>query len=440
MIVVTTVSVLARVLAAFALGNEIAPLPGTADQVSYHALAQRVVSGYGFSFGSNWWPMTAADAPTAHWSFLYTGFLAAIYAVVQAPLAARLLQALVVGILHPFLAYRIGKQAFGDMAGLVAAGMTALYTYFIYYSGTLMTEPFYITAVLGVLYLAIRLAGAEPGRESLRLTVWLGLVMGTAVLLRQLFLLLIPVLFFWLWVARKSGGTAAVLRIGLVSTGIVALMILPFTVYNSARFDRFVLLNTNAGYAFYLANHPFYGTDFIPASEMDNYQALVPAELRDLDEASLDQVLLRRGLGFVADDPVRYLLLSLDRIPEYFKFWPSPDSGMLSNIARVTSFGLTLPWMLAGLWIWLRGRWGDRFRDALGTPGSLLLFFALVYSALHVFSWALVRYRLPVDAALLPFAGLAGAALIERFARHAGNRSDNTPPPFDPGVPRQEAE
>ena len=103
-------------------------------------------------------------------------------------------------------------------------------------------------------------------------------------------------------------------------------MILPVTAYNYSRFKRFVLLNTNAGYAFFLANHPFYGTHFIPAREMEDYQALVPIELQSLDEAALDQALLKLGIGFVKDDPVRYLLLSLDRIPEYFRFWPSADS------------------------------------------------------------------------------------------------------------------
>ena len=438
LVAITVVSVLVRLLIAFALGDEVTPLPGTADQISYHALALRVVTGYGFSFGRNWWPMTEANTPTAHWSFLYTGYLAAIYAVVQSPLAARLLQVLIVGVLHPYLAYRIGQRAFGDKAGLIAAGITALYGYFIYYSGTLMTEPFFITAVLSILYLAIRLAEAETGKEVLRLSIWLGLLMGAAVLFRQLFLLLIPGLFVWLWAARGYGSLSTPMRIGLVSGGIMALMILPFTFFNYARFGRFVLLNTNAGYAFYLANHPIHGTDFIPANEMESYQSLVPTELRSLDEAALDQVLLQRGLAFVAEDPFRYLLLSLNRIPEYFKFWPSADSSTVSNIVRVTSFGLTLPWMLMGIWIWLRNRSGCRILDTLGAPGSLLLIFAVVYSAIHVFSWALIRYRLPVDAVLIPFAGLAAAVAFERITRSAGIRQNRRGRPAGTDAARTE--
>ena len=39
------------------------------------------------------------------------------------------------------------------------------------------------------------------------------------------------------------------------------------------------------------------------------------------------------------------------------------------------------------------------------------------YTMLHVLTWAMVRYRLPVDAALLPFAALALHALYARGRR-----------------------
>ena len=405
-----------RLFAAAALGNEVESLPGTADQVSYHALALRVVDGFGFSFAKNWWPLTAAGAPTAHWSFLYTGYLAAIYSLVRSPLAARLLQALVVGVLHPYLAYLIGRRVFDDRTGLVAAGITAFYSYFVYYSGTLMTEPFYITAVLGVLYLAMRLAEAHEIRTVVRLSLVFGLTLGIAVLLRQLFLLLVPLVWLWIWVRRRPEKPATTFLIPLISLGVLVAAVLPFTLYNYSRFGRFVLLNTNAGYAFFLANHPVYGTDFIPAREMENYQSLVPDELKHLDEAALDSALLERGLAFVAAEPGRYLLLSLDRIPEYFRFWPSADSGLISNLSRVISFGLALPWMVVGIWIWLRGRPKTPLLTGLGAPGMLLLGFSAVYTLIHVLSWALVRYRLPVDAALIPFAGLAIRSAYDRIA------------------------
>lgn len=400
-------SVVFRLGGALYMGNGLEALPGTYDQVSYHNLALRVLSGEGFSFGKPWWPATAANAPTAHWSYLYTGWLVLVYALFgPQPLVARLIQAAIVGVLQPYLAFRLGRELFGALAGLAAAALTALYAYFVYYAGTLMTESFYLTAILAILWLAVRLAGRAGGR-TWKAAIGMGLLLGAAVLLRQLFLLFIP--FLWLWLLWAGGKRLA--GAALVSAAVLAAVIMPVTAYNYARFDRFVLLNTNAGYAFFWGNHPIYGTRFVPILPSRTYQKLIPAELRGLDEAALDQALLRRGVGFVLEDPGRYALLSLSRIPSYFMFWPSGDSETLSNVARVGSFGVLWPFMLYGLWLSLARRAGG----AASPAAWLLALFVAVYTAIHLLSWALIRYRLPVDSALLIFAGLAVKDLAERL-------------------------
>jgi hypothetical protein len=434
LILILLLAIALRISAAIYLGNEVTDLPGTADQVSYHNLALRVLDGHGFNFGEAWWPVTAAGEPTAHWSYLYTLYLVAVYNIFGPnPLVARLIQAIAVGLLQPYLAYHltiqirdsgffIGRRADrGDHVALLAAGLTAIYVYFVYYAATLMTEPFYITGVLASLVLTIALAARPASAHYRKLALAWGVAMGLTVLLRQLFLLLIP--FFILWVIATTYARHSRKRILStigIAIAVVGLLILPFTAFNYTRFNRFVLLNTNAGYAFFWANHPIYGTKFRPASEMGTtYQALIPSELRQLDEAVLDQELLQRGLQFVRDEPMRYLLLSLSRIPAYFKFWPDPSSSLVSNLSRISSFALFLPFMLYGL---LRS-FIDAARvtdEASSTrrgfsPYILLLYlFLLVYSGIHILSWAQIRYRLPVDAVLIIFAALAIADLSQR--------------------------
>jgi 4-amino-4-deoxy-L-arabinose transferase-like glycosyltransferase len=419
LIAILIVSVLIRLLAALYLGNEVKELPGTFDQISYNLLAQRVLDGHGFTFGTNWWPATLANAPTAHWSYLYTSYLILVYALfAKSALAARIIQAVLTGLAHPYLAYLIGREVFSPATGLVAAALTAVYTYFIYYSASLMTEPFYLVLILTSLWLAIRLArsGAEPALQTGRsrhpawiLGLALGISLGAVVLLRQLFMLIIPFIFLWVWWASRRKQIWPLVLSGLV----IVAMIVPFTFFNYLRFDRFVLLNTNAGYAFFWANHPIYGTHFVPilTPEMGSYADLIPKELLSLDEAALDQALLKRGFEFIIQDPVRYFLLSLSRIPAYFMFWPSVRSSSVSNLARVGGFGLLLPFMLYGLYrsavSWVR--------PYLDQPVMLLYLFVGVYTAVHLLSWALVRYRLPVDAVLVLFAGLALVDLAERI-------------------------
>lgn len=443
---ITIVAVLLRVLSALLQGNHLDTLPGIYDQVSYDELARRVVDGYGFSFATGHWPATRAGEPTAHWSYLYTLYLSTMYVVFGAqPLVARLLQAFLAGFLHTWLIWRIGNRVFGKAVGLLAALSSAIYIYFVYYAGALITETFYILAVLWVLDCALRLCrytesvDNPPSRSAWWVWVELGLSMGIAVLLRQAFLLFVPFLLLWLaWAqgllrfrpisrlqnqsSTKASGWSKFVTGIVLSVTLLVSMIAPWTIRNYLAFGQFVPLNTNAGFVMFWANHPYYGTNFVGILPEDgpSYFDLLPKELLVLDEASLDRALLKEGLGFVRDDPVRYLRLSLSRVHEYFKFWPSTNSSLTSNIARVASFGLALPFILHGLVLSIgivRRPQSSFQRSAI----VLLYLFIGVYTMIHLLTWALIRYRLPVDSVLLLFAALSLYRLIGSLWPSAGS-------------------
>ena len=412
-------SVALRLVVALGMGNEVVELPGIFDQISYHNLALRVADGYGFSFDQLWWPITPANEPTAHWSFLYTLYLAGIYSLFgPQPVIARVLQAVIVGILHPYIICRIGEKLFTRNVGLLAAAITAIYIYFFYYGAALMTEPFYITTILFSLYFSLQLAESKDKNQDGKLGIFLGICLGITLLLRQVYLLFLPFLFLWIWMARFKLSRRLPVFSTVLSVAIIGLFILPVTIYNQSRFGSFVLLNTNSGYAFFWGNHPVHETEFVPILPTETYQELIPKEVRHLNEAELDRELLRRGIQFVLNDPQRYLRLSLSRIPPYFTFWYSSSSGVVSNISRIASFGVMLPFMVIGLTLTVRRillKDGNRFLNLLSSPQGLLILFALVYSGIHILTWTLIRYRLPIDAALIPFAGLALMELAQRF-------------------------
>lgn len=427
LIIILVVSMAARVAVALIMGNAVDTLPGIFDQVSYHTLAVRVLTGHGFTFDREWWPITPAGQPTAHWSYLYTLWLVAVYAVAGVqPVAARVLQALLVGALLPWLVFRLARRVFPappgavEVTALLAAAWSAVYGYLAYYAGALMTESFYIVGLLWVLDCTLRLAPGAPPPTAPAWWRWaeLGIALGVTALLRQVFLPCVPVLLGWLyWQWLRAGGRRVTggLVLGTALAGAVCLaLIAPVTAFNYRQFQRFVLLNTNAGYAFFWANHPIYGDQFVAVLTSANYTDLIPPELRHLDEAALDNALLQRGLEFVQADPARYLRLSISRIPIYFMFWPTADAGWLSNTVRLLSFGLALPFMLLGLGVWAVTSRGRR------APGLLLVLFLAAYSLIHLLSWSLIRYRLPVDAIALVFAGRGAAALLGQWGRARG--------------------
>jgi hypothetical protein len=162
-----------------------------------------------------------------------------------------------------------------------------------------------------------------------------------------------------------------------------------------------LLLNSNAGYAMYSAQHPMHGADFQAFAA-----APLPTDLEPMpqNEAEWDRALLARGMAFIAEDPGRYAQLSLSRMADYFMFWPSAETSGINNAGRILSFALFLPVMLYGLWL-SRLDWRRYW---------LLYAFMLFYSVMHILTWAMIRYRLPVDAVLLLFAALGAAALYTR--------------------------
>jgi 4-amino-4-deoxy-L-arabinose transferase-like glycosyltransferase len=414
---VAAVSVVLRVAAALYMGDVVQVLPGIADQDSYQMLAQQVLGGHGFTVARDWWPLTRAGQPTAHWSYIYTLYLVATYAVAGIhPLVARLVQALVAGVLLPLLVFRVARHVTHERIALVAAAWSAVYGYFIYYGAALMTEPFFICAVLWTLDVAMQL---RHDATSWRRWAWLGLALGLAVLLRQSYLTFAPVLVGWVWIAAGRGRLLARLRANLpgvlMAVGLAALLVLPWTVRNFFAFRQVVLLNTSSGFAFYWANHPMYGTEFISVLPDDqSYMELVPPQLLMLNEAELDSALLRLGLQEAVSDPRRYAMLSLSRIGVLYEFWPSPESSSLSNAVRVLSFGLALPLALVGL-VALRRGWREL---------TLLYLFVVVFSGVHILSWALVRYRLPIDAVFLIFAAAGLTTIVEWFGSRLRGRDE----------------
>ncbi len=262
------------------------------DQNTYHLLAQSLLAGKGYSFDRNYYPgFTPANTPTAHWSFLYPLFLAGTYAIFGIhPLAARIIQILIISLLETWLIFRLGKALFHERVGLIGAGLAAVYVYLIFYDASLMTEPFFIVTVLGLLYLGISLSGMSKadnyetqqnaslkvsqdiartrsknqwaGHNDLVQWILFGFLTGIAALLRQTVLLWIPFQLLWMiWarstIAQEDGPSISpprryqewigILRGPLIAIICASIIILPWTARNYLVYDSFLPLNSNAG-------------------------------------------------------------------------------------------------------------------------------------------------------------------------------------------------
>lgn len=418
-IVIILLSVGARVAVALYYGNWV---PVNQDDYSYSQLAWRLATGHGYSFDRAWYPFTPGDTPTAHWSFLYTSFVAAIYFVFgYQPVVVRLVGAVATGILLPPAVHRLALRIFNgrshnlglnaETVARVSAASAAFYAYHILFAARIMTEGLYTIALLWSLDRALQVAEdlRKQQKVPFRATLLLGVSLGMAALLRQAILPWVPVLFAWLFVnAIGSRRLSVKTLLPLFSSGMILLLaILPWTVRNYRVFGSFLLLNSNTGYAMYSAQHPMHDADF-----QEHAAAPLPDELRNvvgLTEPEWDRALMARGIAFVLQDPGRYVLLSLSRILDFFEFWPTANTPLLHNIGRLVSFTAFLPFMLYGAWLaaTTARRTAAGPMDFIREPGIFPLGFSVFYAVLHILTWAMPRYRIPVDAVMLPYAALA---------------------------------
>ena len=136
----------------------------------------------------------------------------------------------------------LGRRLAGERAGLIAAGLAALYPILIAADGAMMTESTYGVLAAFSLVVTYRLLD----RPSLGYAALLGALLGLAALARGEALLLLPLLLIAL-VRRPGGWRPGGWRTAAVVVAAFAIVLAPWTIRNWSAFDRPVLVATEGG-------------------------------------------------------------------------------------------------------------------------------------------------------------------------------------------------
>jgi len=136
----------------------------------------------------------------------------------------------------------VARRAAGDRAGLVAAGLAAVYPNLWINDGLVMSES--VSCLMISLSLLAVVTWAE--HPTLRVAMWIGVATGLGALARSEMILFVPVAAVVMWVVAARSDVRPLGHVSLV-VGVALVVILPWTVFNAARFDRPVLLSTNDG-------------------------------------------------------------------------------------------------------------------------------------------------------------------------------------------------
>jgi 4-amino-4-deoxy-L-arabinose transferase-like glycosyltransferase len=181
-------------------------------------------------------------------------FAAAIYNLIGdvSPLAARLGLA-VAGTAGVLVVYLLGRRLGGPRAGLVAAGLAAVYPPTLFYTSLLSGEPLAILSVAGAV-LAF-LWACDPGRSP---WAWAlpGFLLGLTAFLRPEYLALTALLAVLavVLVGRRAGAWRGAAAGGLMALAFAA-TIAPWTTIASNDLGRFVPVSTGGGKALFIGTY-----------------------------------------------------------------------------------------------------------------------------------------------------------------------------------------
>lgn len=308
----------------------------------------------------------------------------------------------------------------GPRAGLVAAGIAAVYPNLWINDILLQAESLFATLVAFTVFAAYRY-WHQPTRRSAAV---LGIVMGLTALARPEGVVL-AVLIGVPLVLRARGDWRA--RAGdLVVLGTIGLALLgPWLVWNQTRFEDPVLLTSGSGGVLSTANceATYDGAllgyaancfDPVPvAAEVGIDVQDVPAHLRSLPEVERDAFARDQGTAFIQDNLDRLPTVVAARIGRMWDLYrPGQNIGLNADIearglqtsrAATAAYFLILPLAVGGAVVLWRRR----------IPLSPLLAAPLAVTFIAAVTYPSTRYRVSADVTLVVLAAVA----VEVIAR-----------------------
>ncbi len=353
---------------------------------------------------------TSAESDAFFMSPLYPYFLAIVHRLLGRDLfLLRVVQG-GIGAATAALTCLIGRRVFGNLVGLIAGLVVALYGVLIFYDGSILIAPLLVFLYTLSLYLLLR---ADDGGAW-----WLyaaaGVALGGAAIGKATALAFVPVAMLWIWFAWKRGRSGRGRAVALFALGVL-LTIAPVTVRNLVVADDLVLLTSNGGLNFYIGNSPTATGGY---AEPEGLDISVDLEGKTIAERDLGPGLrpsqvsaywYGRARDYILANPGEWLrlltrkivfALSAYEIPQLENYYFQRLNTPLLRLP-LPGYGLVAPLGLLGLGLAFRRR---RVR--------LLALFVAVYLATVVAFFVVARYRLPVVPVLAVGAGFAVVELV----------------------------
>jgi 4-amino-4-deoxy-L-arabinose transferase-like glycosyltransferase len=364
------------------------------DEQRFLSAAVRLAEdGQYWVLASRAWEMPGTALFYTPWVWLFgkTGaiipvrFVQALLLIAQSALAA-------------VIAWRIfgaGKEA------LIAATIVAIYPFFLFYQGLLLSEPlfdFLLLAAFAALYW-----WRDRGLRADYTLVLACACFAIATLTKATLTMLPPFLFAVLvWASGARIGRVG--KVLLIATCFYSACLAPWWARNAAVLGTFVPFTTSSAHNLYLGNNPNSrdgGIDW--STNVD--QAFVAAVSAMPDELDRQRAYSRAAIDYIKTNPVDFIGAAAIK---FTRFWnPLPNAtefrGGIYAVIGALSYG---PILLLALWCAVSQR-------AYWASLSPILLLVLYFTVLHAVVIASLRYRLPLESLLIVLAARPLALLID---------------------------
>jgi 4-amino-4-deoxy-L-arabinose transferase-like glycosyltransferase len=386
--------------------------PVLGDQIYYNAQANTIARGHGFTDfrdGSQ----QAEHPPLTALVLTPTSWVMEQFDPGGNHLLAQRLTMTVFGAGVVLLIGLVGRAVAGDRAGLLAAGIAAVYPNLWINDGLVMSETLATLAVALAILLAYRFIRLPRAANA----AWLGAACGLAMLTRAELGLLLPLMVLPVALFLRSCSFRRQIGLFLLAGLASFVVVSPWLVANLTRFDKPVLFSTNDGLTLCGANlHRTYYGEGTGLWALDCAGFPVPKG----DRSVVSNALRSDGLRFIRDHLGRLPVVVAVRVA---RVWSLYAPGLMANYnvnegrdVEVSWAGFFAFWILVPFAV--GGAVGLRRRRVPITP--LLAQFVIVTVTVAAI-YGITRFRTPAEVSLVV---LAAVALDRWWAR----RDDATRP------------
>jgi hypothetical protein len=384
----------------------------------YHHLANLLVDGHGFIDPIKYTSYFNQTLPSAHHPPAWTLVLAVPSLFGLRTLVEHQLMACIVGVAAIAMVGLTGRRLAGPRAGLVAAGVAAVYPNFWMHERELAAETLVLLLVPTTMLAAYRF-WARPGPvTAMAVGVGCALLALTRAETVLLFVVLLPPL---VWLYPGVAWRRRLSWFALAGTAGVAVMA-PWVVYNMHRFEHPVALTTSLGATLRVANCPaVYSGPHLGWWEFTCFRT--PPFTGDASGRDLQ--LRELALHYASDHAGRIPLVVLAREGRTWGVFRPFQQTVLDAIggppAGVTRLGLFAYWPLAAAAVA-----GGVVLRRRRRPLFPLVAFVVTVAVSVALTFGQTRYRAPAEVTIVLLAAVAVDSMLPRRRHGAMGLSRTT--------------